>query len=183
MFLWLSLLTGIIYPLVVTLIAQMTMHHSANGSLITREEKVIGSVLIGQQFTSDKYFWSRPSAVDYNTLPSGGSNLGPTSGKLKALVEERRSKLLAGKKEGEVPTDLLFASGSGLDPHVSIEAISFQTERVLKARGLNKKEDREMLENLILQHTIKHFLKILSPDHVNVLTLNLALDEVAKKDD
>ena len=118
-----TILTGIIYPLLITLIAQGLFAGKASGSLITQNDKVIGSALIGQKFTSSKYFWPRPSAVDYNPLPSSGSNLGPTSADLKAKVQSQRDSLMAANPgKDQIPSDLLFASASGLDPDISPEA-------------------------------------------------------------
>lgn len=179
--LWMTLLTGIIYPLLITFIAQLTMPYQANGSLVYQDGKVIGSMLIGQKFTSSKYFWSRPSAVDYNPLPSAGSNLGPTSSELKRLVKERKEGLLKShdKPHGtKVPSDLLFSSGSGLDPHISLGSAYFQIDRVAKARNYNEKE-KEALKNLI-DVTIDMEFKFLGPPTVNVLELNLALDKLNK---
>lgn len=177
LFLWLSLLTGILYPALILVIGQIAFSFQANGGLIRKEGVVIGSTLIGQKFTSDKYFWGRPSATDYNTLPSGGSNLSPTSTILKKSVAERKKTLSVANGSGDIPSNLLFASGSGLDPHITVAAAYFQVNRVLKARGLNKPEDKNRIEELIQAHTSYHILDILAPAHVNVLTLNLALDE------
>lgn len=168
MFFLMTLLTGIIYPLLVTLIAQFTMPSLSNGSLIIKEGLPIGSLLIAQKMTDNRYFFPRPSAIDYNPLsPSGGSNLGPTSLKLKSLVNERRQKL------GEhAPSDLLYASGSGLDPHISLKAAYFQIPRIAKARSLDEKYLRQMIDS----HAERTFLGILAPQYVNVLILNQALD-------
>lgn len=185
MFLFLSLLTGVIYPLFITLIVQPTMHHQANGSLLRREGKVIGSTLIGQKFTQEKYFWGRPSAVDYNPLPSGGTNLGPSSAQLRKLVIERGAPYSRSKSPvtTPIPSELIFASGSGLDPHISPTAAQYQIDRVAKARDMDTKEGREKLESLIQAHTTSRFLGILGHPFVNVLTLNLALDEGSEHHD
>lgn len=176
MFLFLSLLTGVFYPLFITLIGYFITPYHAQGSLILRNEHTIGSTLIGQKFTQPQYFWGRPSAVDYNPLPSGGSNLSPTSAKLRALVNARASLY----KSEPIPPELLFASGSGLDPHISPEAAAYQIERVSKARGLDSKEDRKQMELLVQKHTSTRFLGIIGRPVVNVLSLNLALDEELK---
>jgi K+-transporting ATPase ATPase C chain len=176
LFLWFSLLTGILYPLFVFVVGQLVFPYQANGSVITIENKQIGSALIGQKFTSDKYFWSRPSATNYNTLPSSGSNLSPTNIVLKQAVAERKKAY----GSDNIPADLLFASGSGLDPHITPEAAYFQLDRVLKARGLTTPEDRKRIINLIEKHTVTHFLDVLGPPYVHVLQLNLALDAGVK---
>lgn len=167
-FLVMTLLTGLIYPLLITLIAQLTMPLQANGSLIYKENKIVGSELIAQIMTDEKYFWPRPSAIDYDPLkPSGGSNLGPTSQKLKDAVEERR------KKVGQnAPAELLYASGSGLDPHISIETAYFQVERIATARNM----DAEKLKELINSSSGQRQIGFLGPRYVNVLLLNQALD-------
>ena len=132
MFMWMLFLTGIAYPLCVTLISYVAMRHKAQGSLLTFEGRVIGSSLIAQKFESSQYFWPRPSAIDYQPLPSGGSNLGPTSRELKKEVEMRRSRYTS----KQVPSELLFASASGIDPHISPEAAYFQSSRVANARHI-----------------------------------------------
>lgn len=166
-FLCLVILTGVIYPLFITLAAKITMTEKANGSLVTHEGKVIGSSLIAQNFTSDKYFWPRPSANDFDALKSGGSNLGPTSKHLKELVQERLDKM--GK---ETPSDMLFASASGLDPHISKKAAYFQAERIAKARSLSTDKIIELIDN----HLNTDRISRLGHQYVNVLILNLALD-------
>jgi len=178
MFLWLTLITGVIYPLFITGIAQLTMKKNAEGDFLSSNGKIIGSTLIAQKFESDKYFWSRPSAVDYNPLPSGGSNLGPTSMALKKAVEERKEKNSKANQvdKNNIPSELLFASGSGLDPHISISAAYFQIDRVAKARNIERKK----IEQLVDHMTIKRRLGFLGEPHVNVLLLNLSLDELQK---
>lgn len=181
MFLWMSLITGILYPLLITGIAQLTMNNNANGSFITYQEKLVGSSLIGQKFSSDKYFWGRPSFIDYNPLPSGGSNLGPTSMALKTLIEERRAFLSKAHEITDpnlIPNELLFSSGSGLDPHITYKTAYFQINRVLKARGI---ENRSILENMINSLTENRKLGIFGIRHINVLLLNKALDEHFQK--
>jgi len=180
MFLWMMLITGILYPLLITLIAQLTMPFKANGSFITSHEKVVGSRLIGQKFESEKYFWGRPSAVDYNSLSSGGSNLGPISLTLKNLVAERKEHLLKADDKISatmIPSDLLFASGSGLDPHITVEAALFQKARIVKARGLND-ASLESLSQMIDQMIEIREFGFLGIPCLNVLELNLALDEL-----
>lgn len=175
-FLWLTLLTGIIYPLAVTLIGYLTMHNLANGQLVNSDGKIKGSFLIGQKFESEKYFWSRPSAVDYTPLPSGGSNLGPTSAQLKKNVLERKAKISAGttNQNNNLPADLLYASGSGLDPHITPKAALFQMNRIAQARNLPK----ETVAKLIEDFTEKSPLDLFGPPIINVLKINLALDQL-----
>jgi K+-transporting ATPase ATPase C chain len=167
-----TVITGVAYPLIVTGIAQMAFNDQANGSLVEKDGKVLGSSLIGQPFSGPKYFWSRPSATSpmpYNGAASSGSNQGPTNPALKDAVAER-IKALGGKTP--VPADLVTASGSGLDPHISPAAAEYQIERVAKARNLA--EDK--LRALVAQHTEGRQLGILGEPRVNVLELNLALD-------
>lgn len=175
MFLWLTLLTGIIYPLIVTIIAQTAFKHKADGSLLTVNGKVVGSSLIAQKFVDNKYFWPRPSANDYNGLASGGSNLGPTSKVLKKTVAQRKAALIKAHGEtSKIPSELLFASASGLDPHISVETAYFQSERVAKARG----KDKAAVDALIQKHIIPRQLGFLGNPMVNVLELNIALDQM-----
>lgn len=176
MFLWLTVLTGVFYPLLITAFAQLTHKQKADGDFLFNKDKPVGATLIGQKFESDKYFWGRPSAIDYNPLPSGGSNLGPTSAALKKLVAERQEKLSKayGVAKDQIPSEFLFASGSGLDPHISLPGAYFQMERVAKARGFEKAK----IKNLIDHMTIKPSLGFLGEVCVNVLLLNHALDEL-----
>jgi K+-transporting ATPase ATPase C chain len=174
MFLWMTLLTGIIYPLLITAIAQVTMKRKADGDFLSSKEKLVGARLIAQKFESDNYFWGRPSSIDYNPLPSGGSNLGPTSAVLKKVVEERQAKILKVHPvdKNKIPPELLFASGSGLDPHISISTAYFQIERVAKSRGIESKEIKNLVDSML----IKLSLGFLGETCVNVLMLNQALD-------
>lgn len=175
-FIVITLLTGCIYPLLVTEIATFTMPHQANGSLIFHNGKLRGSKLIGQPFMEEKYFWPRPSVVNYNALHSNGSNLGPTNHKLQELVKQRAQKYLPLRSDNRlIPSDLLYASGSGLDPHISTEAAYFQIQRVVRARTLNPQEQQILLK-LIDQFTLAK-TELLGPQHVNVLLLNMALDQ------
>lgn len=179
-FLFLTLITGIVYPLIITGVAQFTMKQKADGGFISVDRKIVGAELIGQKFENNKYFWSRPSAVDYNPLPSGGSNLGPTSTTLKKAVEDRKAVILKSQTipEGtQIPSELLFASGSGLDPHISPAAAHFQIPRIIKARSWNDNKVNEITK-LVDQMTEKSFFAFLFPPRVNVLKLNLALDEL-----
>jgi K+-transporting ATPase ATPase C chain len=167
-----TVVTGVAYPLIVTGIAQVAFKEQANGSLIIQNEKVVGSSLIGQPFSDAKYFWGRPSATSpmpYNGAASSGSNQGPTNPALKEAVEGR-IKDHGGKTP--VPADLVTASGSGLDPHISPAAAEYQVARVAKARNIPEQRLRE----LVAQHTEGRQLGILGEPRVHVLRLNLALD-------
>jgi K+-transporting ATPase ATPase C chain len=178
-----TILLGVVYPLVMTLIAQLAFPYQANGSLIKDAKgNVIGSELIAQQFTGTKYFWPRPSAAAnapqisaYGTLPAMGSNLGPTSATLQANVQANAKALRDAHKlpaDAPVPSDLVFTSASGVDPDITPEAARFQIGRVADARGL-KKED---VSALVEQSIIGPQLGFLGESRVNVLKLNLALD-------
>lgn len=178
MLLILTVLTGPIYPLAVTGLAQVFFPNQANGSVIVREGKVIGSTLIGQYFDKPEYFWSRPSATapfPYNAVASGGSNLGPTNPALIEAVKARIAALRAADPGNDVriPVDLVTASGSGLDPHISPAAALYQVKRVASARGIGEATVRD----LVIQHTQSRQIGVLGEPRVNVLLLNLALDE------
>ena len=187
----LTLITGVAYPFAMTGIAKVVFPSQAAGTLIEQDGKVIGSSLIGQEFTSDKYFRGRPSATTapdpkdptktvsapYNAANSGGSNLGPTS---KALMDRIKTDVEALKKENPsaaVPTDLVTTSASGLDPDISPEAALFQVPRIAKARSMPE----ERLRQLVAQQTQARVLGLLGEPHVNVLLLNMALDQLAAK--
>jgi K+-transporting ATPase ATPase C chain len=174
----LTLVTGVIYPLAITGVAQTIFPHAANGSLIARDGKTIGSELIGQEFTDARYFSGRPSAtgpVPYNAASSTGSNLGPTNPAQLDAVKgrvERWLKDVPGKSS--VPVDLVMASASGLDPHVSPAAALFQAERVATARQLSVEKVRQLIQESIEPR----MLGVLGEPRVNVLKLNLALDQL-----
>jgi K+-transporting ATPase ATPase C chain len=172
-----TVVTGVAYPLLVTGIAKLAFPKEANGSLIVRDGKVLGSRLIGQPFSDPKYFWTRPSATSpqpYNGASSSGSNQGPTNPALKEAVEGRIKALREAGADPKtpVPADLVTASGSGLDPHISPAAADYQVQRVAKARSMSP----DKLRALVAQHTEGRQLGILGEPRVNVLELNLALD-------
>jgi potassium-transporting ATPase KdpC subunit len=179
MLLALTLLTGVAYPLALTGLAQLFLPGQANGSLIKHEGRLAGSECVGQSFTSERYFWPRPSAVDYNPLPSGGSNLGPTSQALLDMIAERRAHLASEGDSVKVPPDLLLASGSGLDPHISPEGAFYQMDRVLRARGAPASE-RSELAALVRSYTEGPQWGLFGEPRVNVLRLNLALDSLLR---
>ncbi|HWQ22048.1 MAG TPA: potassium-transporting ATPase subunit KdpC [Clostridia bacterium] len=175
----LVVITGIIYPLAVTGIAQLTMFHRANGSLVSVSGHVVGSELIGQQWTSSKYFHGRPSAVQYDASGSGGTNLGPSSADLEKTVIERVAKVRSENglaADATVPADLVTASASGLDPDISPESALLQVRRVAAARGLAP----SAVEHLVTVNTRKPFLGIWGQSRVNVLELNIALDKLSE---
>jgi K+-transporting ATPase ATPase C chain len=176
-----TVITGVAYPLIVTGIAQVAFKDQANGSLIVKDDKVLGSRLIGQPFSDPKYFWSRPSGTSpqpYNGASSSGTNQGPTNPALKEAVEGRVKALrdAASDANSPVPVDLVTASGSGLDPHVSPAAAEYQIARVAKARNLPEDKVRALVE----RYTQGRQLGILGEPRVNVLELNLALDAATK---
>ena len=178
----LSVLTGVAYPLLVTGIAQLAFPWQANGSMLVENQKVVGSALIGQPFSDPKYFWSRPSATTpqpYNAGASSGSNLGARNPALAEAVTARIKALRDADPtaSGPAPADLVTASASGLDPHISASAAEFQIRRVAKARGLVPDD----LRALVARHTEPPTFGVLGEKRVNVLQLNLDLDRVARK--
>jgi len=187
----LTIITGLVYPLVMTGIAGVIFPYQSQASLIERDGKVVGSMLIGQEFTSDKYFHGRPSATvapdpndatktvpaPYNAANSGGSNLGPTNKALIERVQGEVDKLKQENPSADIPIDLVTTSGGGLDPHISPAAARFQVPRVAKAR--NMPEDR--LRQLVEEHVEGRTLDLLGEPRVNVLALNLALDRAAAR--
>jgi K+-transporting ATPase ATPase C chain len=173
----LTLVTGVLYPLAVTAIARVAFSHEAQGSLIVRNGQTVGSALIGQPFSDPKYFWSRPSATSampYDASASAGSNQGPLNPALRDAVKARIAALKAADADSRlpVPVDLVTASGSGLDPHISPAAAAYQAERVARARGLAV----EVVRGLVAEHTEDRQFGFLGERRVNVLELNLALD-------
>lgn len=173
----LTALTGVAYPLAVTGIAQLVFPRAANGSVIERDGKAVGSALIGQPFSDPKYFWSRPSATapfPYNAASSGGSNLGPTNPALTDAVKQRIDALRAADPGNTVPVpvDLVTASGSGLDPQISPAAAEYQVARVARARGMSA----DAVRKLVARATEGRQFAVFGEPRVNVLALNLALD-------
>ncbi len=187
----LTIITGLVYPLVMTGIAEVVLPYQAQGSIVERDGKVVGSALIGQEFTSDNYFHGRPSATTapdpadstktvpapYNAANSGGSNLGPTNKALIERVQGDVDKLKQENPSAPVPIDLVTTSGGGLDPHISPAAALFQVPRVAKAR--NMPEDR--VRQLVNEHIEGRTFGLLGEPRVNVLALNLALDRAAAR--
>jgi potassium-transporting ATPase KdpC subunit len=180
--LW-SMICGVVYPLVITLMAQVMFHDQANGSLVTRNGKLIGSEWLAQQFQGSNYFWPRPSACTYGSGASGivassGSNLGPTSGTLQTNVMNNAAAFISGNNlptNTVVPVDMVFASASGLDPHISPEAARLQVARVAAARGMTV----DKVKTLVEQFVEPPQWGFLGQERVNVLKLNVALDQMA----
>jgi potassium-transporting ATPase KdpC subunit len=187
----LTVITGMAYPFAMTGIAQVVFPYKAQGSLLERDGKVVGSALIGQEFTSEGYFHGRPSATTapdpsdssktvpapYNAANSGGSNLGPTNKSLIERVQGDIEKLKQENPSVQVPADLVTTSGSGLDPHISPEAALFQVPRVAKARNLPENRVRQLVD----ENTNGRLLSLLGEPRVNALELNLALDSMAER--
>ena len=179
-FLFFTIITGIMYPLFVTGIAQTIFHEKANGSMIIENYKIIGSKLIGQQFDSLKYFTSRPSAISYNPLPSGGSNFGLTNSKLKQQVDQRKHQFISFNHLDsltDIPSEMLFASASGLDPHISQKAALLQVDRIARARNFNDIQKQKLIECVNIL-TEKPMFLVLGEERVNVLLLNLEVDKI-----
>lgn len=179
--LW-TVVTGVMYPVVITVIAQVAFNKQANGNLVMRDGKIVGAALLAQQFTGTNYFWPRPSACSYGTGPSGivassGSNLGPTSGPLQTNVMNNLAAFISGNNlptNTVVPADMAFASASGLDPHISPEAAQMQVARVAASRGVSEDKVKALVEKF----TEPPQWGFLGQARVNVLLLNVALDEM-----
>ena len=176
----LGLLTGLLYPLAITGIAQLTMGNKADGSLVKVNGQVVGSSSIGQPWDGDRWFHGRPSAIDYDASTSSGSNLGPNSKDLADEIAKRAKDILElegpyqpGATVADIPVDLLTASASGLDPDISVAAARFQAPRIADVRGLTLDQVNQMIDD----HTVGPTLGFLGQEHVNVLELNLALDQ------
>lgn len=174
---FLTLLTGVAYPLAMTALGQSLFPHQANGSLIEEEGRIVGSALIGQPFSNPRYFHSRPSAAGtgYDAMQSSGSNLAPTSRKLIARITDQVNQLRAEENMGPIPVDLVTASASGLDPDISVAAAQFQAARVARLRNLPPAE----IEKLIADNTTSRTFGFLGENRVNVLALNRALDRLS----
>ncbi len=180
-----SVIAGVFYPVVITVFSQTVFKSQSNGSLVYRDGKLIGSALLAQQFTGTNYFWPRPSACTYGTGPTGisassGSNLGPTSGALQTNVINNAAAFISGNNlptNTVVPADMVYASASGLDPHISPESARLQVMRVAAARGLNEGRVKELVEKFVEPPQ----WGFLGEPRVNVLLLNVALDELAAK--
>jgi potassium-transporting ATPase KdpC subunit len=170
-----TVLLGIVYPLVITGIAQLTFHEKANGQLLSRDGRLIGSRIIGQQFSGPSYFHPRPSAAGdgYDAANSGGSNLAATNQKLVQRVRDTAQTLRRENAHDAIPADLVTTSGSGLDPEISVAAADFQVPRIASERHT----DADSLRKLIREHTRQRQLGILGEPGINVLELNLALDQ------
>lgn len=177
-----TLFLGLAYPLAVTGIAQLFFPEEANGSLLVANGQAVGSELIGQYFSAPTYFWSRPSATDppYNAASSAGLNLAPTNSELLAAVDEHAAALRLADPTGseQIPVDLVTASGSGLDPHISIAAALYQVPRVAAARGLSEADLAALIEELVEPRQ----LGVLGEPRVNVLHLNLVLDQLTSQE-
>jgi potassium-transporting ATPase KdpC subunit len=175
-----TILTGIIYPFLMTGLAQLIFPARANGSLVMKDGRIAGSELIGQKFDSIIYFWPRPSAINYNPIPSGASNLGPTSDKLKKQVEERRRLFVLNNLIADttvIPKEMLFASASGLDPHISPESALLQLNRIIGGRNLDEVQIQKV-KQLIKNKTQGPQYFLFGEPRINVFDLNLALDSI-----
>jgi K+-transporting ATPase ATPase C chain len=180
--LWMTILTGIFYPLFITGLAQVCYPVNSNGSLIHKNGKTIGSELIGQSFDSTLYFWSRPSATNYNPIPSGSSNLGPVSNKLKEQVLLHRevfARMNLVTDPDIIPDEMIFSSASGLDPHISPEGALLQVDRVSNSRKFDNTQ-KERLIKMIGDLTEKPQFMILGQERINVLRLNIELDKLER---
>lgn len=175
-----TILTGLVYPGLVTIMASVFFNQNSKGSLIERKGIIIGSKLIGQNFDSRKYFWSRPSFINYNPIPSGASNLGPLNPQLLIKINQNKLNFIQVnrlKYDSEIPPEMVTASGSGLDPHISPAAALLQVSRVAEARGMNKVM-QDQIVYLINEMTEKRQFSILGEPRINVILLNLKLDSI-----
>jgi K+-transporting ATPase ATPase C chain len=177
-----TILTGIIYPLLMTGIAQVIYPSKANGSLIMKDSRIIGSELISQNLDSTIYFWPRPSAVGYNPIPSGASNLGPTSDALRKQVTSRLelfAQLNSINDKLTIPKEMIYASASGLDPHISPQGALIQVERISNTRHLDNLQKEKLIKKIKELTEPPQFL-ILGEERINVLTLNIELNKIAE---
>jgi len=179
-FLFFTILTGVVYPLFITGLVQIIFPGKSSGSLIIKDNKVIGSALIGQQFDSAIYFTSRPSSISYNPLPSGGSNYGLTNSKLKQLVAERKHQFIAFNQLDSltaIPSEMIFASASGLDPHISQKAALLQVNRIVKARNFDSFQKQKLVQ-CVVKLTEAPQYNCLGKERINVLVINIELDKL-----
>jgi K+-transporting ATPase ATPase C chain len=181
-FIILTIITGVLYPLIITGITQICFNKQANGNLVYRDDEPVGALLIGQSFTDPKYFWGRPSATSpmpYNASSSSGSNLGPSNPILTDMIKARIEvfRLVDPDNKALIPVDLVTASGSGLDPHISIAGAYYQIPRVARVRGLSQ----DAVIAIVDKHTYGRFLRIIGEPVVNVLEVNLELDNYKNK--
>jgi len=178
-FVFFTVILGIVYPLFVTLVGQLLFYRQSNGSIVLNNNKVVGSMLIGQKFESDKYFTSRPSSIDYNPFPSGGSNLSVTDKRLILDFQTRKKDFIKTNSIGKdvaIPSEMLFASGSGVDPHISKLSALMQLNKISSKRNL----DRTKLTAIIDSLSSKRIFGLFGDEYVNVLELNLTLDGLKK---
>jgi len=183
LFICLGVLTGVVYPLAVLGIAQLVFNEGAKGSILKVQDRIVGSRFIGQQFQDGKYFWSRPSANNYDGMKSGGTNFAPTSKELQKISTERRERLAIAHQSDlkSVPPDLIYASGSGLDPHITPEAAYYQVDRIAKARKLDQGDRVQQIKDLVKRMVRTRVGKYMGNPRVNVLRLNLELDELTEQ--
>ncbi|MFA6468737.1 MAG: potassium-transporting ATPase subunit KdpC [Bacteroidota bacterium] len=178
-----TVLTGIIYPVAMTFLAASLFPYQAKGSLVEKNGGIIGSELIGQKFTADKYFHSRPSGIDYNPLPSGGTNWGPTDTRMADSAKDRSVRFRIQNNLAEeivVPTEMLFSSASGVDPHISPEGARLQMKRIARTRGFSP-EQTASFKILVERFIQGPEMELFGNPRVNVLMVNIALDELDRK--
>jgi K+-transporting ATPase ATPase C chain len=178
-----TVITGVLYPVIMTVLAQLSYPHAAGGSIIIIDNQAVGSELIGQKFDSLNYFWGRPSAIDYQPLPSGGSNFGMTSLKLQELYQNRKNSFTLKNnlaEDIEIPAEMMYSSASGLDPHISVRAARLQLDRISAARRLSTSEFSH-ISQLVDQLTEGRQLGIFGEARINFLLLNIELDKTFHK--
>jgi K+-transporting ATPase ATPase C chain len=180
LFMIMTVITGIIYPLCISAVSRIFFHEKAEGSLVKRNGLIVGSKLIGQEFDSAVYFWSRPSAVNYNPLPSGASNLSWSDRRLKEMAYQRKEAFIKENFLNDttvIPTEMLFSSGSGLDPHISPLAARLQIDRIAKARNFDE-DQKKKLAQLVDRMTEKPQFSLFGEERINVFQLNLEVDNI-----